>query len=268
MYFKKRLLQHLEKYTWYYRFKYAKPIYTLIEAFRPKLKKNRIAEQHFFQTLLAERPKDALIFDIGASVGNTTAVFLQLGTRVLSVEPDAKNVLCLQARYAQNQQVTILEKALSNEIGQQDLYLQETGNTLHTLNPKWKNYLEGPQNDRWREPIRFSQTTTITTTTLARIIQEFGKPFFIKIDVEGHEAAVLQGLDQKIPFVSFEANLPEFLTETLQGIEHLCTLSDQVEFNYVLSEKLELENFVNAEAFKAILQVSTLRYMDVICRMY
>ena len=41
-------------------------------------------------------------------------------------------------------------------------------------------------------------------TTLDALIARFGKPAFCKIDVEGLEAEVLQGLSQPLPALSFE----------------------------------------------------------------
>ena len=41
-------------------------------------------------------------------------------------------------------------------------------------------------------------------TTLDALIAEHGLPDFIKIDTEGHEAAVLQGLSAPVPALSFE----------------------------------------------------------------
>jgi hypothetical protein len=64
------------------------------------------------------------------------------------------------------------------------------------------------------------------------LIRSYGRPFYIKIDVEGHEASVLKGMQSVIPFVSFEVNLPQFRPEALQCVETLENLAAGGHFNY------------------------------------
>jgi hypothetical protein len=45
---------------------------------------------------------------------------------------------------------------------------------------------------------------TVPTTTIDKLIVAHGRPQLLKIDVEGHEAEVLQTLSHKIPFVTLE----------------------------------------------------------------
>jgi hypothetical protein len=47
-------------------------------------------------------------------------------------------------------------------------------------------------------------TIEVPCTTLDRLIAEHGPPAFAKIDVEGFEDAVLAGLSQPLPALSFE----------------------------------------------------------------
>ena len=52
--------------------------------------------------------------------------------------------------------------------------------------------------------MRWNRGIEVETTTLDLLIARFGVPAFIKIDVEGSESAVLAGLTQAAPALSFE----------------------------------------------------------------
>jgi 16S rRNA A1518/A1519 N6-dimethyltransferase RsmA/KsgA/DIM1 with predicted DNA glycosylase/AP lyase activity len=47
------------------------------------------------------KPND-LVFDVGANIGNYTAIFLALGARVLAIEPQAECMAQLRARFGRH----------------------------------------------------------------------------------------------------------------------------------------------------------------------
>ena len=73
-------------------------------------------------------------------------------------------------------------------------------------------------------------------TTLDHLIRDFGVPFYIKVDVEGYEPAVIRGLSRPVPLISFECNLPEFADEAEECIARLVHLSPTARFNYAIEE--------------------------------
>ena len=101
----------------------------------------------------------------------------------------------------------------------------------NTLNAKWVQTLR-TDNSRFGTTLEFDKKVEVETTTLEELIRSYGRPFYIKIDVEGHEASVLKGLQSVVPFVSFEVNLPQFRPEALQCIESLENLVAGGDFNY------------------------------------
>ena len=83
----------------------------------------------------------------------------------------------------------------------------------------------------------------------------YGSPFFVKIDVEGHEPSVLRGLRRVVPYLSFEVNLPEFLPEGLECVELLGSVSAHGQFNYAVDcqRGLALEQWVDNQQFLQVL---------------
>ena len=100
------------------------------------------------------------------------------------------------------------------------------------------------------EAQRWTRTLRVPVTTLDALIGKYGAPAFIKIDVEGHEPAVLRGLHRPVPYVSFEVNLPEFRSEGEECIELLGALAPG-EFNYVVNcqHGLRLQTWADKSQF-------------------
>lgn len=178
-----------------------------------------------------------LIFDIGANHGAKTDVFLRLGARVIAVEPDPMNQLILRQKFIDwrltPRPVTIVGQAVSNVNTVGTMWIDKPGSAKNTLSPKWVETLRKDTN-RFGHSLAFRSQTTVTTTTLDDLIATYGPPFFIKIDVEGLEVAVLRGLHQVVPYLSFEVNLPEFRSEGLECIDILAGITDTGRFNYVV----------------------------------
>jgi len=82
------------------------------------------------------------------------------------------------------------------------------------------------------------------------LIDEYGYPTFVKIDVEGYEFEVLSGLSKPIRALSIEFT-PEYLENTLKCIHHICRISE-AEFQISLGEsiKFSLPEWVSAEGVK------------------
>jgi hypothetical protein len=65
--------------------------------------------------------------------------------------------------------------------------------------------------------VRWDRQIDVEMTTLDLLIERFGKPAFVKMDVEGAEAGVLASLSEPIRTLSFE-----FLPTALDAVEE-CT---------------------------------------------
>lgn len=179
----------------------------------PRMFNNQIdvkKEVYFYKSFLNEK---SVIFNIGANHGDKTEIFQKLGKLVVAFEPHKSNVEFLNLRFKKNSKVIIVDKALSNKINQTLFYIKNHGSGLNTIDIKRQ------------EKAKFNISYVVETTTIDKMICNYGKPDFIKIDVEGHELSVLLGLSQKIDNIVFEANLTESRKYTIGCIEHIYSLS-------------------------------------------
>jgi FkbM family methyltransferase len=203
------------------------------------------------------RPGD-LIFDVGANHGTKTDVFLRLGARVLAVEPDEMNQAILSHKFLRfrfrPKPVTIVGKAVSATGSVQTMWIDAPGSAKNTLSQKWVDTLRKDES-RFGQTLDFSGHKQVDTTTLEQLIATHGRPFFVKIDVEGSEPDVLRGLSTAVPYLSFEVNLPEFRPEGLECVERLQQVDPAGAFNYAVdcSGGLQMSTWVDAAQFTRVL---------------
>lgn len=233
----------------------------------PSIRRAVRAEQALYQSLLSSFDPPFLVFDLGANVGHSCQMFLNLGAKVICVEPEKKNLEILHRRFGGNKSVQIVEEAIGNQAGERVLFVQDTGTALHTIQEDWKSFLSSNANDRWADPISFSSQQLVQTNTLRQLINRFGRPDFLKIDVEGNELEVLETLDQPIPLVCFEANLPQFAEMTTGCIRRLASISPTATFNYTDGKDLLSNTPMNAAQMEKLVERTPLRYMDICCWM-
>ena len=158
-----------------------------------------------------------LCFDVGAHVGERTRVFLALGAKVVCVEPQA---ICLQAlheAFGHRGDVIIVSQAVGDRDGSAEMALCENAPDISTLSGKWQR--EG----RFSRDHRWTKRQSVSVTTLDSLIARYGVPRFCKIDVEGFEPFVFQGLTQPVDVVSFEFTR-EFFDDARRCIERLLSI--------------------------------------------
>ena len=153
--------------------------------------------REFYRSVL--RP-GALVFDIGANVGVLSAVFASLGARVVALEPNADCVRHIQLAYA-NMQIEVIQAAVGATNGLAVLNVSDERDVRSSVSDDWMKAMGG-QDESYHGI--WSRQNIVPMLTLDTLIEHFGMPQFIKIDVEGFEEKVLSGLSVQPSLISFE----------------------------------------------------------------
>jgi FkbM family methyltransferase len=192
-----------------------------------------------------------LCFDVGANVGNRTAIFLELGAKVVMVEPQKECYEALEKRFPN---LPLIKKGLGEKESTEKLYVSD----VSLISSFSKSHVDQMQEDRFKGA-NWDKTIDIEMTTLDNLIKEHGVPDFCKIDVEGYEYDVLKGLSQPLKSLSIEYIVPENKEVVLNCIQHLsklgnieCNLSHGETMNFHLAKwknGQEMIDYVQSQDF-------------------
>jgi FkbM family methyltransferase len=203
--------------------------------------RNRL-QKAFYAKLIK---KSDLVFDVGANVGQRTAIFSNLAHLVVAFEPQVECVRHLKSRFRFARNVEIQPVALSDSEGEAIIY-QSSSNTVSSMSEK---FVDTVGKTVFAE-VNWDNRVTIQTKTLDQMIAIYGMPGFIKIDVEGFEINVLRGLSRPAPFLSFEF-IPLAMDEVKKCLARLHEISNDYLYDYCLGEDLDfvLPRHVSYETF-------------------
>jgi FkbM family methyltransferase len=222
--------------------------------------KNFTEQLNFYSRFIS---KNDLCFDIGANVGDKLDIFLRAGAKVVAVEPQESCWRVLKRRF--NKNVYIEPVALAAKPGSETLFV-DSSTTISSVSKDWIKAVK--QSGRFSNH-KWAYKLSVQTTTLDNLIDKYGQPAFCKIDVEGAEFDVLQGLSRPIKVISFEF-VSERIGPSLDCIDYLSNLG-KTEFNYYLGDatSFALPSWVNANEMKTILTLmnkSIENYGDIYVR--
>jgi len=215
----------------------AGPLWEMLRGNRA-MRQSRLMRE-FYASLL---PPGALVFDIGANVGTMTRIFSSLGARVIAVEPNPDCARHIELTTSPKT-VEVLQAAVGEASGVGVLTISDRKDKMSSMSADWRDAVSKQNTDyvgMWKREL------TVPIVTLDALIQRYGRPSYIKIDVEGYEEQALKGLSQAAPLLSFEFNRV-FLGPALQSLNSKSL--EGAAFNYTLVDpvKFEIEDWVGKE---------------------
>lgn len=223
----------------------------------------------FYRSFLpsATDAKHPVIFDIGANKGNKAYAFEKMGYDVVCLEPEKKSLETLNYRFKNSKKIKIVNKGVSDSVKVITLHIHDYRSGYNTFSDKWVKHLHDNGSDRAGKNLDVIESYDVHTTTLDRLIEEFGTPLFVKIDVEGHELEVVSGLSKKVPFISFEANLPQFVEESVNIVEHLSAIDTGTVFKATNHELVEHDKWVSKDEIVKYLRTTTHDVIEIVAKM-
>jgi FkbM family methyltransferase len=208
-------------------------------------------------------PRGGLVFDVGANLGQKTAIFVSLGARVVSIEPERRCCEYLRKRFGASDRVTVVNVAVSDEPGRLELFVNPQTPEISTLDRAWLT--DGPDKDKAGQV----EAQSVDVVTLTQLIERFGVPDYVKLDVEGFESKVLRGLKVPVGNLSFE-----FHADNVGEVAERCGIVDALgrytyNFTRANTGTLALPSWVTAEELCAAIRATAPgldRWGDVFAR--
>lgn len=140
----------------------------------------------------------SLIYDVGMNNGDDTAYYLASGFQVVAIEADPLLVEQTSRRFEKEiamGDLTMLNVGVSDRDGSFPFWICES-------NPEWSSFNLAAIEDKG---VDFRQVM-VSCRSFRSILEEFGTPFYLKLDIEGNEIYCLRDLiASDLPeYVSFE----------------------------------------------------------------
>jgi FkbM family methyltransferase len=149
-------------------------------------------------------------WDVGANAGLISALVFASdpSIKIISIEPNPSLAARLRMLFTNHERILVLERGLSGFNGEASLFIPDGGSSVGTLEVRGDTH---------------GKAMKVLLSRGDSLLDEFPKfapPAVIKIDVEGHESAVFQGLSRIIrghrPIIIFEhLFLPDEIIEQL-----------------------------------------------------
>lgn len=158
-----------------------------------------------------------MFFDIGSNVGNWALANVINCDKIVAIEasPITFNKLVNNCNH---NKIQLLNYAVCNNNGNDVTFYDADSDTLSTLNKDWLTH----ENSRFYNHCKYREIK-VKTITIDKLIEIYGIPSLIKIDVEGGEFECISSLTQKVDLLCFEW-ASETNTITFQCLDYLFTL--------------------------------------------
>jgi FkbM family methyltransferase len=161
-----------------------------------------------------------MYFDIGANIGKWTQSNDNGITKIIAIEasPNTFNKLTNNINEINSKNLLCLNYAVCNNSNNPINFYHSNADTLSTLNKEWLSNSKS----RFYNYDTYNEIT-VNTITIDNLIEMYGMPDLIKIDVEGGEYECIKSLSKKTPLLCFEW-ASEMNDITFLCLEHLKTI--------------------------------------------
>ena len=183
-----------------------------------------------------------LVFDIGANIGDTVEQFTLISSKVICFEPNPTLASELRGRF-ENSSVVVDERAVSNKNGTQ-IFKISNANTISTLSEDWIT------NSRFTESYTWDTHVQVETVTLDSIVEQYGEPDYIKIDVEGHEFEVLTSFTKLLPNTLISFEWAEEQKSKIESTIHYLNKIGYNMFGYTEFDKILFDNEIDWKEYQ------------------
>ncbi|MAL85848.1 MAG: hypothetical protein CMI23_05780 [Opitutae bacterium] len=180
--------------------------------------------------------KNDLVFDVGANIGSRSKIFINIGANVKAFEPQPELVKFLTQHIGKHPKFELINIALGEKIKTSKLKISDA----HVLSSMCDRWIESTQKSGRFSNYKWNKSIDVQVNTLDNMISRYGSPEFTKIDVEGYEFEVLNGLSQPIKTISFEFTSEE-KKQAFACLERLNKIADY-RFKFSEGEKMEFNN--------------------------
>lgn len=201
--------------------------------------------------------KGYLCFDIGANRGDYTKKIIKLGASVVCVEPQLN--LISRLKKISNM---VIHAGCGKENGFGVLTVSDD-DRFSSFNSNWTEYFV--KRKKWKKVEKIE----VPMITIDFLIQEFGKPDFIKIDSEQYEYEILLGLSQFIP-LSFEVvgrrhvTKDKYVELSVLAMNRLQELKPDCLYRFAHKSKIWVTDWIKFD--KALGTLEEFNWGDVYCK--
>lgn len=237
-------------------FRFCKLIFTR-GAFSEFLKSRSFSLAAYLQVkrLLNYGIKPLTIIDVGANQGQFTLTCLRhfSQSKIYSIEPNPNVIQNLFSRINNSSRITLINKAISDAKGSQQLYCHDDHQASSLLG-------SGDGRNKFFKSDKINQIIDVDVDTLDALFlrKALDEPILVKIDVQGYEDRVLKGavkLLQKIKWVVIEISFYEMYQ---QGVNAQSIFDIMKENGFIFIAALDFHTYPSSNEIESIVEMDAL----------
>jgi FkbM family methyltransferase len=194
-----------------------------------------------------------MLFDIGSNIGKWSLANIERCNKIIAVEASPITFTKLLEECGNHPKIECINYAVCDNDGNDITFYHAESDTISTLNKDWLT----SENSRFHNyPYREIVCKTITIDDL---IQKYGEPELIKIDVEGGEYECIKSLKTKSQNLCFEwaSETNDITIKCLNYLNNLGFTSYYLQYEDDYGFRPTIENYTTIDSIKEELQKTT-----------